>query len=79
MSYGYSARLIVLNKQANQDSLGVKLGALCILHNVPVTSVAKALKVSRQTVYNWFCGVPPPKESLEAQIEAYIEDKLETQ
>jgi transposase-like protein len=79
MSYGYSARLIVLNKEANQNSLGVKLGALCILHNVPVTSVATELKVSRQTVYNWFCGVHPPKESLEAQIEAYIEDKLAPQ
>tara|TARA_R110000822_G_scaffold28406_7_gene84492 strand:- start:581 stop:820 length:240 start_codon:yes stop_codon:yes gene_type:complete len=79
MSYGYSARLIEFNKAADKNSLGVTLGALCILHNVPVTSVAKDLKVSRQTVYNWFCGVHPPKESLEAQIEAYIEDKLAPQ
>lgn len=73
MSYGYSARLITFNHNANQDSLGVQLGALCIQHNVPVTSVAAKLKVSRQTVYNWFCGVHPPNESISPKIESFIE------
>lgn len=73
MSYGYSARLIEFNKAADQESLGVQLGALCIKHNVPVTSVAAKLNVSRQTVYNWFSGVHPPKESIAPRIESLIE------
>lgn len=60
MSYGYSARLIALNKEADSKLLGVKLGRACIKRNVPVSLVASSLGVSRQTVYNWFTGVNTP-------------------
>jgi transcriptional regulator with XRE-family HTH domain len=60
MSYGYSARLIALNKEADSKLLGVKLGRICIKRNIPVSLVASELGVSRQTVYNWFTGANTP-------------------
>jgi DNA-binding phage protein len=60
MSYGYSARLIALNKEADSKLLGVKLGRVCIKRNIPVSLVASELGVSRQTVYNWFTGANTP-------------------
>ena len=56
MSYGYSARLIETNKKANQKLLGVKLGKVCIRGNTSVADISEELGVSRQTIYNWFCG-----------------------
>jgi hypothetical protein len=56
MSYGYSVRLIALNKKADSKLLGVRLGRVCIQQNIPVSTVASRLGVSRQTVYNWFMG-----------------------
>lgn len=56
MSYGYSARLIALNKKADSKLLGVRLGRVCIQQNIPVSTVAARLGVSRQTIYNWFMG-----------------------
>ena len=56
MSYGYSLKLIQLNKKADPKRLGIRLGKMCIKRNVPVAEVATKLGVSRQTVYNWFEG-----------------------
>lgn len=79
MSYGYSTRLVQLNKKADDRMLGVRLGRACIENDVPVFSVAMALGVSRQTVYNWFCGITTPRAKLAADIEniiqSYSEDK----
>ena len=64
MSYGYSARTIHLNKEADHRRLGVALGRAAIKLGVSVSDVAKTLGVSRQTVYNWFVGSYDPKASL---------------
>lgn len=69
MSYGYSARLIALNKQANPKLLGVRLGRVCIKHNIPVADVASMLGVSRQTIYNWFSGERNPQNSVVESVE----------
>ena len=37
MSYGYSARVININKLHDEKYLGVKLGRLCIALDVPVS------------------------------------------
>ena len=37
-------------------SLGNQLGRWAVYHDFPVTKIAKALGVTRQTVYNWFTG-----------------------
>jgi len=72
MGYGYSIRLIQLNKAADRKLLGVRLGKLCIQHDVPVSSVATKLGVSRQTVYNWFIGTTSPRPTLVQRVEKFI-------
>lgn len=72
MSYGYSARLIALNKEADSKLLGVKLGRACIKRNVPVSLVASSLGVSRQTVYNWFTGVNTPLNQSVDAVQALL-------
>ncbi len=37
-------------------SLGNQLGRWAVYHDFPVTKIAEALGVTRQTVYNWFTG-----------------------
>jgi transcriptional regulator with XRE-family HTH domain len=71
MIYGYSARLIGLNKKADARILGVRLGRVCMKNNIPVSLVAAKLSVSRQTVYNWFCGTHSPKPAVSRQVMAY--------
>jgi DNA-binding XRE family transcriptional regulator len=72
MSYGYSAKLIKLNKQASRKLLGVRLGRLCIKCDIPVAQVARKLGVSRQTVYNWFVGASSPRAELIPAVEKFI-------
>jgi DNA-binding XRE family transcriptional regulator len=76
MSYGYSLKLIELNKASDKELLGVYFGAVCIKNDVPVAEVAQKLKVSRQAVYNWFTGVSNPNVQMAIKIEKLI-DKLE--
>jgi hypothetical protein len=72
MSYGYSLKLIEANKAANITSLGVQLGRKCIAHKIPVSKVARDLGVTRQSVYNWFCGDTSPQGELVGLIREYI-------
>jgi transposase len=72
MSYGYSARLINTNKKADQKMLGVKLGRVCVKQNIPVAKVSQHFGVSRQTVYNWFCGVNAPHTTCTDTIKVFI-------
>jgi transcriptional regulator with XRE-family HTH domain len=67
MSYGYSQRIVAANKTADSTLLGVTLGKLCIEQDIPVVDIAEAMGVSRQTVYNWFCGLHAPQA---AQVES---------
>lgn len=69
---GYSLRLYTCNAAADPESLGVQLGQLCIAHDVPVTDVARRIGVSRQTLYNWFCGVTSPQKRFLPDVEAYV-------
>jgi len=72
MTQGYSLRLRDLNLRAPSSLLGVRLGQLCIEHDVPVTVVAQQIGVTRQTVYNWFAGTFSPQPVLVPRIKAYI-------
>jgi|VirMetMinimDraft_7_1064189.scaffolds.fasta_scaffold04946_2 transcriptional regulator with XRE-family HTH domain len=73
MVYGYSARLIDINKKADRKLIGVRLGRACIRNDFPVSKVAYRLGVSRQTVYNWFYGDTSPQESFIPAVEKLIE------
>ena len=72
MSHGYTLRIRDLNAKADKRKLGVRLGRLCIKHDVPVTVVAQRMGVTRATVYNWFCGVSAPQASAVSLIESYV-------
>lgn len=74
MSYGYTTRVDSLNKKADQSLLGVRLGRMCIEHDVPVAEMASQLGVSRQTVYNWFTGSFEPNSELAVYIEALLSE-----
>jgi DNA-binding phage protein len=73
MAYGYSVRLVELNKQANPRLVGVRLGKVCIKKNIPVSEVARELGVSRQTVYNWFVGESNPQNLSVDAVEQLID------
>jgi DNA-binding XRE family transcriptional regulator len=62
MTYGYSAKTIRLNKEADKNRLGIALGQAAIKLGISVADVALTIGVSRQTVYNWFVGTHDPKE-----------------
>lgn len=72
MSYGYSARVIEINKQADDSRLGVALGRHCIALDIPVTTVSQRMGVSKQTVYNWFMGLYDPHHSYKEVIHKMI-------
>lgn len=73
MSYGYSQRVVEANKRAPRNLLGVALGRLCIDRNVPVAEVAETIGVSRETVYNWFCGIYEPHPDLQETVNETID------
>ena len=73
MGYGYSVRLLAINHAADSSLLGVRLGRMCLENNISVLDVAAALKVSRQTVYNWFCGTNIPNKKYVTAIENYMD------
>ena len=62
MSAGYGLQIVKRNRKANIKHVGVRLGRVCIRRDYSVSEVMAALKVSRQTVYNWFSGVSAPQE-----------------
>lgn len=72
MAYGYSVKLVQANANADSSMLGVKLGRKCIANNIPVTAVAKHFDVSRQTIYNWFCGVYAPQKHTALAVHTYL-------
>lgn len=72
MSQGYSLKLRDLNRRAPSNMLGVRLGRVCIKHDIPASRVADEMGVSRQTVYNWFRGTSQPNGSLIVRIERFI-------
>lgn len=72
MSYGYSQRIVAANSQADSTLLGVTLGKLCIEQDIPVVDIAEAMGVSRQTIYNWFCGIHGPRVSQVESVKKFI-------
>jgi len=72
MSYGYSTNIIQRNNEADPEHIGVRLGKMCISRGVPVSTLADGFGVSRQTIYNWFCGGTKPKDATYVLVEAYL-------
>jgi len=71
-AYSYSTHIVALNKKADGRLLGVRLGRVCIKNQIPVAEVMRSLEVSKQTVYNWFCGATSPQNLLTTKVERII-------
>jgi len=73
---GYSQLVIELNETATKTlkvNIGALLGRACIANRYPVTTVSSDLKVSRQTVYDWFSGKATPTKSKHDMINNLIQ------
>lgn len=69
---GYSLYVAEAILNGDKNRLGVRLGRACIERNIPVTQVAGALGVTRQTIYYWFTGEYDPSEEHQPAVERYI-------
>jgi len=69
---GYSVALVEANKAADGKRLGVKLGRFCIKKNIPISTVARMLSMSRHGVYKWFLGKCDPRASKHEAIERFM-------
>lgn len=69
---GYSIRVAEGIKGADGNLLGVQLGRACLARDIPVTTVAAELGVTRQTVYHWFLGLSEPRGAACGAIKAYL-------
>lgn len=56
MSRSYGPKFLLELAAADPNSLGVRLGRLCVNANIPAAYAAVALEVTRMTVYSWFRG-----------------------
>ena len=74
MPRGYSVKFTEEVNKADQTKLGVRLGQVCINHDIPVSNVAEYIGVSRMTVYGWFKGKGVAKSRV-AKVEELL-DKL---
>lgn len=53
----------------DDSHIGVEMARLCVEARLPATYTAKALKVSRMSLYSWFRGKP-----IASKFHARIED-----
>ena len=60
MSQGYTIKVAEAIKNADGSLLGVQLGRICLDRDISVLEAARTLGVTRQTVYQGFCGEASP-------------------
>ena len=61
MSQGYTIKVAEAIKNADGSLLGVQLGRVCLDRGISVMEAARTLGVTRQTIYQWFCGETTPQ------------------
>lgn len=69
---GYSIRIAEAIRNADDNLPGVQLGRKCLERDIPVARVARILKVTRQTVYSWFCGKSHPQPHHLHGVEVFL-------
>lgn len=75
MSQGYSLRFASRVKKAysnNKNSRVLRLGYLCVKHEVPASEVADYLQISRQTFYYWMDNDFSPSKEMMPRVEELI-------
>lgn len=75
MSQGYTIKVAEAIKNADGSLIGVQLGRVCLSRDISVLEAARTLGVTRQTVYQWFCGETSPQAYHLDAIRAWL-DKL---
>jgi transcriptional regulator with XRE-family HTH domain len=75
MSQGYTIKVAEAIKNADGNLIGVQLGRVCLSRDISVLEAARTLGVTRQTVYQWFCGETCPQAYHLDVIQAWL-DKL---
>lgn len=78
MSQGYTIKVADAIKNADGSLIGVQLGLLCLKRGISVIEVASTLGVTRQTVYQWFCGETHPHERHLDAIKSWMDNLNET-
>jgi hypothetical protein len=69
---GYSIRIAEGIRKADGNLLGVQLGRACLARDIPVSTIAVDLGVTRQTVYHWFLGLSEPRGASYDAIQTYL-------
>ena len=73
MAKGYSSGFVNDVNASDKTKIGVKLALACIKRDIPVTDVAEFFKVSRVTVYAWFCGKTNVPEKHRDKMQKLVE------
>lgn len=71
MARSYSQKFLLLLNTTPRTGPGVELANLCVECNIPASYVAKAMDVSRMTIYSWFRG-KEIRKSLLPKVEAFL-------
>ena len=72
MSRTYGEKFLLDLQRADPTRLGVQLGRLCVEANLPAAYVARALEISRMSVYKWFRG-KGMREDKRKTIEVFMD------
>jgi transcriptional regulator with XRE-family HTH domain len=78
MSQGYTIKVADAIRNADGNLLGVKLGRVCLDRDISVQEAALTLGVTRQTIYQWFCGETNPHEQHTIAMQKWMDDLGET-
>jgi hypothetical protein len=78
MPRSYSDNFLRSLAEGDPNSLGIRLGRLCVDANIPAAYVAVALECSRMTVYSWFRGggVSEKKRRVVEAFMALVEEDV---
>jgi len=68
----YSEAFLIELHKANPHRAGTALALACVKANLPAKYVAKALEVTRMTVFSWFRGKPIRHKNL-LKIETFTD------
>lgn len=69
---GYSHAMARVVATLDQSSVIGQFATYCVSNDIPVDDVARAFKVTRSTVYNWFKGVYSPRERQIARMQEVL-------
>ena len=69
---GNSRKFVDENKKPDQRQIGVQLGRIGILRDIPGQDAAEFIGVSRQAVYMWFLGKSLPHPSMRETLQELI-------